>query len=71
MRQIATDNVDCTHFLHHALHHRLSDAASHDFQVKEEYAVIDKTKAAAYRVLFIGSLLFWAVLISVLVAAAW
>ncbi|WP_370852124.1 hypothetical protein [Megasphaera elsdenii] len=41
--------------------------------------MIDKTKAAAYRVLFIGSLLFffigsllfWAVLIDVLVAAAW
>lgn len=33
--------------------------------------MIDKTKAAAYRVLFIRSLLFWAVLISVLVAAAW
>ena len=33
--------------------------------------MIDKTKAAAYQVLFIGSLLFWAVLIGVLVAAAW
>ena len=33
--------------------------------------MIDKTKATAYRVLFIGSLLFWAVLIDVLVAAAW
>lgn len=31
--------------------------------------MIDKTKAAAYRVLFIGGLLFWAVLIDVLVAA--
>lgn len=33
--------------------------------------MIDKTKAAVYRVLFIGSLLFWAVLIDVLVTAAW
>ena len=33
--------------------------------------MIDKTKAAAYRVLFIGSLIFWAVLIGVLVADAW
>lgn len=33
--------------------------------------MIDKTKAAAYRVLFIVSLLFWAVLIDILTAAAW
>ncbi len=33
--------------------------------------MIDKTKAAAYRVLFIGSLLFWAVLIGIMVASAW
>lgn len=32
--------------------------------------MIDKTKAAAYRVLFIGSLIFWAVLIGILVTAA-
>lgn len=33
--------------------------------------MIDKAKAAAYRVIFIWSLLFWAVLIGVLVAVAW
>lgn len=33
--------------------------------------MIDIMKAAAYWVLFIVSLLFWAVLIDILVAAAW